>query len=64
LATGEYYCIEKCLLMDFIQFVIGLAMILIGIAIIVSPELATVIAAVLVILGAVALYDAIYGTNK
>ncbi len=50
--------------MDFIQFVIGLAMILIGIAIIVSPELATVIAAVLVILGAVALYDAIYGTNK
>ena len=50
--------------MDLVQFAIGLIMILIGIAIIVSPELATIIAAILVILGAVAVYDAIYGTKK
>jgi uncharacterized membrane protein HdeD (DUF308 family) len=46
--------------MDLFQFAIGLIMVLVGIAIIVSPELATVIAAVLAILGAVAIYDAIY----
>ena len=50
--------------MDMVQFAIGLIMILIGIAIIISPELATVIAAVLVILGVVATYDAVYGTKS
>ena len=50
--------------MDLAQFAIGLIMILIGIAIIISPELATIIAAVLVILGAVAIYDALYGTKN
>jgi uncharacterized membrane protein HdeD (DUF308 family) len=50
--------------MDIFQFAIGLIMILIGIAIIVSPELATIIAAVLVILGAVTVYDAVYGTKN
>jgi len=50
--------------MDIVQFAIGLIMILVGIAIIISPELATIIAAVLVILGAVATYDAVYGTKK
>ena len=39
-------------------------MILIGLAIIISPELATVIAAVLAVLGAVAVYDAIYGSKR
>jgi hypothetical protein len=50
--------------MDLVQFAIGLIMILIGIAIIVSPELANLIAAVLVIFGVVAIYDAIYGTKE
>ena len=50
--------------MDLVQFVFGLVMILIGIAIVVSPEMATIIAVVLVLLGAVALYDAIYGTKN
>lgn len=44
--------------MDLVQFAIGLIMILIGIAIIVSPELATIIAVVVVILGVVTIYDA------
>jgi len=39
-------------------------MVLIGIAIILSPELAKIIAAVLVILGVVAIYDALYGTKS
>jgi len=47
-----------------VQFAIGLLMILIGLAIIISPELATVIAAVLAVLGAVAVYDAIYGSKR
>ena len=50
--------------MDLVQFAIGLIMILIGTAIIVSPELSSIIAAVLVILGAVAVYDAVYGTKN
>jgi len=50
--------------MDLIQFAIGIMMILIGVAIIISPELATVIAAVLAVLGAVAVYDAIYGSKR
>jgi len=50
--------------MDLVQFAIGLIMVLTGIAIIVSPELAAIIAAVLVLLGAVAVYDAVYGTKK
>ena len=50
--------------MDLIQFTIGFMMILIGIAIIISPELATIIAVILVILGAVTIYDAVYGTKK
>lgn len=50
--------------MDLVQFAIGLVMVLVGIAIIVSPELSTVIAAVLAILGAAAIYDAVYGTKK
>ena len=50
--------------MDLVQFAIGLMMMLIGIAIIISPELATIIAAVLVILGVVATYDAVYGTKS
>ena len=44
--------------MDIVQFTIGLIMILTGIAIIVSPELATIIAIVIVILGVVTIYDA------
>ena len=44
--------------MDLLQFAIGLIMILIGIAIIVSPELATIIAGVIVVLGVVTIYDA------
>ena len=50
--------------MDLVQFAIGLIMILIGLAIIISPELATVIAAVLVVFGVVAVYDAIYGSKS
>ena len=50
--------------MNLVQFAIGLIMIIIGITIIVSPELATIIAAVLVLLGAVAVYDAVYGTKN
>jgi len=50
--------------MDLVQFAIGSIMILIGIAIIMSPELATIIAVVLVILGVVATYDAVYGTKS
>ena len=50
--------------MDLVQFAIGLIMILIGIAIIFSPELATIIAAVLVILGVVTVYDAMSGTKN
>ena len=43
--------------MDLLQFAIGLIMILIGIAVIVSPELATIIAIVVVLLGVVTIYD-------
>ena len=50
--------------MDIVQFAIGLIMILVGIAIIFSPELATIIAALLVILGAAAVYDATQGTKN
>ena len=50
--------------MDLVQFAIGLIMILVGIAIIISPELATIVAAVLVFFGAVAIYDAVYGTKN
>jgi len=50
--------------LDLIQFIFGFIMVLIGIAIILSPELATIIAAVLVILGVVAIYDALYGTKS
>jgi hypothetical protein len=50
--------------MDLFQFAIGLIMILIGTAIIISPELATIIAAVLIILGLVAAYGALYGTKS
>ena len=49
--------------MDLFQFTIGLIMTLIGVAIIISPELATIIAAVLII-GLVAAYDAVYGTKS
>jgi len=38
--------------------------ILVGISIIISPELATVIAALLVTFGAEATYDAVYGTKS
>ena len=44
--------------MDLVQFAIGLIMILVGLAIIISPELATIIAAVVVVLGVVTVYDA------
>lgn len=44
--------------MDLLQFAIGLIMILVGIAVIVSPELATIIAIVVVLLGVVTIYDA------
>jgi hypothetical protein len=57
--------------MDLVQFTIGLAIVLVGIAVIISPELTTriiispelarFVAAVLVILGAVTIYDAVYG---
>jgi uncharacterized membrane protein HdeD (DUF308 family) len=50
--------------MDLVQFAMGLIMVLVGIAIIVSPELSTIIAAVLVTLGAVAVYDAVHGTKN
>ena len=50
--------------MDLFQFAIGLIITLIGVAIIISPELATIIAAVLIILGLVAAYDAVYGTKS
>ena len=50
--------------MNLVQFAIGLIMILVGIAIIISPELATIIAAVLVLFGALAIYDAVYGTKN
>ena len=50
--------------MDLVQFAIGLIMVLVGIAIIISPELATIIAAVLVLFGALAIYDAVYGTKN
>jgi hypothetical protein len=50
--------------LDLVQFVFGFIMVLIGVAIILSPELATIIAAVLVILGVVAIYDARYGTKS
>ncbi len=40
--------------MDLLQVLIGLIITLIGVAIIISPELATIIAAVLIILGLVA----------
>jgi hypothetical protein len=50
--------------LDLVQFIFGFIMVLIGIAIILSPELATIIAAVLVILGVVAIYDALYGTKS
>jgi uncharacterized membrane protein HdeD (DUF308 family) len=50
--------------MDLVQLAIGLVMILVGIAIIISPELATIIAAVIVILGAAAVYEAIHETKK
>ena len=50
--------------MDLFQFAIGLIMILIGAAIIISPQLATIIAAVLIILGLVAAYDSVYGTKS
>ena len=43
--------------MDLLQFAIGLIMILVGIAVIVSPELATIIAIVVVLLGVVTVYD-------
>jgi len=39
-------------------------MVLVGITIIVSPELSTIIAAVLVTLGAVAVFDAVHGTKN
>jgi len=50
--------------MDLFQFAIGLIMTLIGVAIIISPELATIIAAVLIIIGLVAAYDSVYGTKS
>ena len=50
--------------MDLVQFAIGLIMILVGIAIIVSPELSTIIAAVLLLLGALAVYDAVKGSKN
>lgn len=50
--------------MDLVQFAIGIIMILIGISIVINPELATIIALVLMFFGAVAIYDAIYGTKN
>ncbi len=50
--------------MDLVQFAIGLIMFLVGIAIIVSPELSTIIAAVLLLLGALAVYDAVKGNKN
>jgi hypothetical protein len=44
--------------MNLVQFAIGIIMVLVGIAIIISPELATMIAVVVVILGIVTVYDA------
>ena len=49
--------------MDLFQFAIGLIMTLIGVAIMINPELATIIGAVLII-GLVAAYDAVYGTKS
>jgi hypothetical protein len=45
--------------MDLLQFAIGLIMVLVGLAIIISPELATIIAIVVVLLGLVTIYDAL-----
>ena len=50
--------------MDLFQFAVGIVMIIIGAAIILNPELATIIAAVLIILGALATYDAVHGTES
>jgi hypothetical protein len=50
--------------MDLVKSVIGLIMFLVGIAIIISPELSTIIGAVLLLLGAVAVYEAIQGIKN
>jgi hypothetical protein len=50
--------------MDFVQFIFGLLMVLTGLAIILSPELTTIITILLIVLGLVAIYDAIFGSNN
>ena len=50
--------------MNLFQFAVGIVMIIIGAAIILNPELATIIAAVLIILGALATYGAVHGTES
>jgi len=55
--------------MDIIRFTMGLVIVLVGISIVISPELAKIIiglelrafiAAVFVILGAITIFDAVY----
>jgi hypothetical protein len=46
--------------MDFFQFAAGLIMIGIGLVIIFFPELATIIAVILFLMGLVVVYDAVH----
>ena len=46
--------------MDLLQLVAGLIMIAIGMTIIFIPDLATIIAVILLLLGVVVIYDAVH----
>lgn len=50
--------------MKLTQFVIGLVILVVGILILVSPEFAYIISVILVIIGIVALLDAVYGRER
>jgi len=50
--------------MDIVQFIIGFVILVTGIAILVIPEFAYIIAIILVVIGIVTLLDAIYRKKK
>jgi hypothetical protein len=56
--------LKGCGFLDLFQVVVGLIMILVGAVIIIYPEFASPIAVVLVIFGALAIFDAVYVSNN
>ena len=53
-----------CGFLDLFQVVVGLIMIIVGAVILIYPEFASLIAIVLVIIGALTIFDAVYVSNN